>query len=69
MMTREQWDQLSDKGKWDIKVAMRGPDSYYGEVLKWYTTSVIRGQVREIFRVGGLVNADLQLVVLPQELV
>src|SRR3990167_7782282 len=64
-MTREEWDQLSDKAQWDIKVAMRGPDSNYGEVLKWYTTAVIRGQVRYAFRVGGLYNTDLKLVVVP----
>ena len=64
-ITREQWEALSDKARWDVKVALRGPDAYNGEVLKWFTTSVIRGQVREVFRVGGLVNHDLQLVVLP----
>lgn len=65
MMTREIWDDLPDKAKWDIQVALRGPDSYYGEVLKWFTTSVIRGQMKDVFRVGGLVNPDLQLVILP----
>lgn len=67
MITKAYWDSLSDKARWDTFVALRGPDTNYGEVLKWFTTSVIRGQVREVFRVGGLVNHDLQLVVLPQE--
>ena len=64
-MTKTQWGALSEKAKWDIKVALRGPDSSYGETLKWFTTSVIRGQMRDIFRVGGLVNHDLSLVIVP----
>ena len=65
-MNREQWDSLSDKGQWDIKVALRGPDSYFGETLKWFTTAVIRGQMKEVFHVGGSVNSDLKLVILPR---
>src|SRR3990167_9321895 len=50
--TKERWDlELNDKGKWDVMVAMRGPDSNYGETLKWFTTSVIRGRCRRAFRV------------------
>ena len=64
-ISKEQWNQLSDKAKWDIKVALRGPDSYYGETLKWFTTSVIRAKVRDAFRVGGTVNKYLNLVILP----
>lgn len=55
-ITRETWDGLPDKAKWDVKVAMRGPDRHHSDVLKWFTTSVLRGHVREVFRVGGLVN-------------
>lgn len=64
-LTPTQWDKMSEKAQWDIKVALRGPDSYYGETLKWYTTSVIRGRCRKVFRVGGTVNQDLKAVVLP----
>ncbi len=64
-ITQEYWDGLSEKAQWDIKVALRGPDSYYGETLKWFTTSVIRGYCKRIFRVGGTVNSDLKLVILP----
>ena len=46
---------------------MRGPDSYYGETLKWFTTGVLRGQVRKVFRVGGTVNSDLHIVILPDD--
>lgn len=64
-LTASQWEKMSEKAQWDIKVALRGPDSYYGETLKWYTTSVIRGRCRKVFRVGGTVNQDLKAVVLP----
>lgn len=59
------WDAFGEKAQWDIKVALRGPDSNYGETLKWFTTSVIRGHCSQWFRVGGLVNKDLKLVILP----
>lgn len=64
-MTKTQWAKLTDKQQWDIIVALRGPDSNYGETLKWFTTSVIRGQMAPVMRVGGTVNKDLKLVVLP----
>lgn len=66
-ITKERWNELSEKAQWDIKVALRGPDSYYGETLKWFTTSVIRGAVRDVFRVGGTVNSKLNLVILPYQ--
>lgn len=65
-MDRATWDQLPEKAQWDIKVALRGPDSYFGETLKWFTTAVIRGKCRGAFRVGGTVNNDLNLVILPK---
>ena len=64
-MTKSKFESLGDKAQWDIKVALRGPDSHYGETLKWFTTAVIRGKMRGVFRVGGLVNEDLDLVVIP----
>ena len=64
-MTKTRWEDLNGKGQWDIMVALRGPDCQYGETVKWFTTSVIRGHMRGIFRVGGLVNPDLKIVVLP----
>lgn len=65
-LTASQWNRLSEKAQWDIKVALRGPDANYGDTLKWFTTSVIRGKVSEVFRVGGLVNHDLNLIVIPR---
>ena len=66
-LSKTDWEGLNDKARWDIQVALRGPDSHYGETIKWYTTSVIRGYCRKVFRVGGLVNDDLKLVVLPED--
>ncbi|MGE3341558.1 MAG: hypothetical protein AB7J46_06715 [Candidatus Altimarinota bacterium] len=66
-LTTERWNELSDKARWDIFAAMRGPDSFYGETLKWFTTAVIRGRVRRVYRVGGTVNQKLKLVVLPDQ--
>jgi hypothetical protein len=65
-LTKEQWDQLGDKPRWDVIVALRGPDIPHSETLKWFTTSVIRGKVRKVMRVGGLVNQHLGMVVLPK---
>lgn len=64
-ITKKKWESLNDKAQWDVKVALRGPDSNYGEVLKWFTTSVIRGQVKGVFRVGGTINTDLKLIITP----
>ena len=65
-MTSEQWAGLHEKARWDIVVALRGPDCYFGETVKWFTSAVIRRQVEEIFHSHGLVNSDLNLVVLPR---
>ena len=65
-MIKAEWDVLSAKAQWDIKVALRGPDSYYGETLKWYTTSVVRGQIRHVFRVGGTINKSLAAIITPK---
>jgi hypothetical protein len=64
-ITPAEWNKLSEKAQWDIKVALRGPDTYRAETMKWFTTGVIRGRCRKAFRVGGSVNPDLKLVVLP----
>lgn len=66
-MTRSQWDSLCTKGQWDIMSAMRGPDYVHSHMLKWYTTAVLRGQMEEVFRVGGLVNRILPFIVVPSE--
>lgn len=66
-MTKETWKELSPKQQWDIQVALRGPDCQDSECMKWFTTAVIRGQMSPIQRVGGTVNEDLKLVIVPQE--
>lgn len=64
-LTREQWDTLTPKQQWDIKVALRGPDCGGSEVIKEFTTAVIRSHVSEVMRVGGQTNPYLGCVVLP----
>jgi hypothetical protein len=64
-LSREEWEKFTPKMQWDIKVALRGPDLYASDTTKWFTTSIIRGKMREVCRVGGLVNDDLNLIILP----
>lgn len=65
MITKAQWDALSEKEKWDVLVALRGPDCHNSENIKYYTTAVIRATVQKIMRVGGTVNQDLKIVLVP----
>jgi hypothetical protein len=68
-LTLAQWDALSPKAQWDIKVALRGPDCMGSEGVKWLTTSLIRGMVSQIMRVGGTVNTSgCPCVVVPSHL-
>jgi hypothetical protein len=64
-LTKEQWECFDPKAQWDITVALRGPDINSADVVKWFSTSVIRGKLRNIRRVGGMVNKDLNLVIIP----
>lgn len=64
-ITKTFWEELSDKQKWDVFVALRGPDVSDSEGIKWLTTAVIRGVMSKVIRVGGTVNRDLNLVVVP----
>ena len=61
------WGRLSGKQQWDILVALRGPDCGNSEIIKWFTTGVIRGEMAPVMRVGGTVNSDLRCVVLPEK--
>lgn len=61
------WGRLSGKQQWDILVALRGPDCGNSEIIKWFTTGVIRGEMSPVMRVGGTVNTDLKCVVLPEK--
>lgn len=63
--TSEEWARLTPKQQWDTIVALRGPDLRGSDSAKWYSTSVIRGKMRGILRVGGMVNTDLNLMILP----
>jgi len=64
-LTEAEWASMEGKARWDSIVALRGPDMKGSDVLKWFTSSVIRGRLREVMRVGGLVNTSLPFVVLP----
>jgi hypothetical protein len=64
-VTKAWWEELEGKPKWDIQVALRGPDCHNSEGIKWFTTSVIRGMMSKAIRTGGTVNTDLKLVIIP----
>jgi len=67
-LTPIEWAMFTPKQQWDVIVALRGPDCKHPEVIKWYGTSVIRGKLRKVMRVGGMINQDLNLIVLPDPL-
>lgn len=65
-ITKTVWASLSDKQRWDVQSSLRGPDIAVGsDPIKYFSTSVIRGKMRNAIRVGGLVNQDLNLVIIP----
>lgn len=61
------WDALPGKGKWDIQVALRGPDVYNPDLIKWFTTSIIRYAVSSVMRVGGMINSSHAFLLLPSK--
>lgn len=63
-MTKENWKLLSKKQQWDILVALRGPDIRNSEVIKNFTTGVIRRAMSTVIRVGGQLS-DLNFVAVP----
>lgn len=65
-ITKEEWDQLNGKQKWDSIVALRGPDLRDSSTAKFYTSSVVRYRLSGVMRVGGMVNDRLGFVVLPE---
>jgi hypothetical protein len=66
-MTKSKWADLTPKQQWDTLVAMRGPDAHSSEPIKWFTTAVIRGAMRSVMRVGGTVNSDCNLIIVPSK--
>lgn len=65
-LSPESWEKFSGKAKWDCQSALRGPDLILNEDwLKWTTTSVIRANLKNVMRIGGLVNSDLNILVVP----
>lgn len=63
-MTKQEWKSLTKKQQWDVLVALRGPDITNSEVIKSFTTGVIRKAMSHLIRVGGQLS-DLGFVVLP----
>lgn len=63
-MTKDQWSSLNGKQQWDCIVALRGPDLYGSETIKYFTTGVIRNAMAPIMRVGGQLS-NLDFVCLP----
>lgn len=68
--TAEQWAAFTDKQRWDVMSALRGPD-FRGEgsaMLKNLTTAVIRGVVAPILRtrpISAVVCTRPRMVVMP----
>lgn len=61
------WLSFSDKDRWDVMTALRGPD-HANTGLKWYTTAVIRGVVAPVLRTNGtsaVVIAEPRLLLAP----
>lgn len=63
-ITRQAWTDLSKKQRWDVRVALRGPD-HGNELLKLFTTSCIRYGCTKVMRVGGLINFHSPALILP----
>lgn len=66
-ISKEKWDSFLGKQQWDVMCALRGPDcdDEMSTRLKWFSTSVIRGYMRDCIRVGGAVNREDGQVTLP----
>lgn len=50
---KERWKHLTKKQQWDCLVALRGPDITNSELIKHFTTGVIRKEMGKFMRVGG----------------
>lgn len=63
----EQWRRFTDKDRWDVMTALRGPDVRI-TWLKMFTTAPIRGAVMNILRTNGtsaVVISNPRLVIVP----
>lgn len=65
-MTKEDWKSLTKKQQWDVIVSLRGPDIRRSEVIKSFTTGVIRYGMSNLMRVGGQLST-LGFVVIPND--
>jgi hypothetical protein len=65
-MTKDLWETLSGKERWDLMVAMRGPDVDNSQIslrIKTLTTAVLRGVMQDVYRVGGTIGKPKSIVV------
>lgn len=71
ILSLDRWEKLSPKQRWDILVALRGPDQS-SSLLKWFTSAVIRHAMQDVLvkiigkGAGGMINDSLNAVVLPE---
>lgn len=63
-ISKSTWEEMGGKAKWDSIVALRGPDLKGSELLKMFTTSVIRHRLSGVMRVGGQIS-QLGCIVVP----
>jgi hypothetical protein len=63
-LEKAHWKNYEGKAQWDCQVALRGAD-FASETMKYYSTSVIRHKLSGVMRVGGLVNAQFNFILLP----
>lgn len=63
-LSKSAWEEMGGKAKWDSIVALRGPDMKGSELVKMFTTSVIRSRLSGVMRVGGQIS-KLGCVVAP----
>lgn len=64
-LTQAEWDNMGGKARWDSQVALRGPDLVSSQIVKWFSTSIIRHRMSAVMRVGGLVNSEFPFIVIP----
>lgn len=66
LMQPDRWEALSGKERWDAITGLRGPDMEPSQRLKWITASVIRHHLKDVMRVGGLVNNFMTCIIVPR---
>src|SRR3990167_10018557 len=60
---------MTPKQRWDILASIRGPDCYRSEIVKFWSTGVIRYRLSSVMRVGGKLNSAIELIIIPTGIV